>query len=591
MPLTESQSRVSIPNECNYRRPSGVLWVGTAGHGLNAFNRRNGRFKTFRHSLTDQFSLSNDLVTRLLIDHAGTLWATTFDGLNRFDSATSHFTVHRLDHQDTAQIYIEIKEDLQGALWLGTHSSGLQRFDPVAEVFTVYRHNPNDPTTLSNNRVNAVNLGRAGEIWVGTQNGLNKFDPQTGKFTVYYERDGLPGNLVSCILDDERGNLWMSTNNGLSKFDPLNKTFRNYSAADGLPGSDLTGWGACFKNTSGEMFFGGFSGGIAFHPDSVVDDLYIPPIVFTDFRLFGNPVKIGDGSPLDRSIGYSKALRLPHDKKILSLEFSALSYFNPATNRYRYKLEGLDSEWHEVASDQRLVSYTTLPAGGYTFRVQGATSRGAWSDPALALAVEILAPWWSTWWFRAFYTAIILLVVWSAYRYRLDQMARQYNLRLEERVGERTRIAQELHDTLLQGFLSASMQLHIATDNLPSDSPSKPLLRRVLQLMGQVIEEGRAAIRGLRLTQASFKDLGQAFAQMQQEFSIDERLDFRVVVAGEPKSLHPVLRDEIYRIGREALTNAFRHSRARKIVVELEYETKHFRLLVRDDGQGLILDY
>jgi hypothetical protein len=123
-------------------------------------------------------------------------------------------------------------------------------------------------------------------MWVGTQNGLDRFDPETRSFEAFYERDGLPGNVVSCILEDERVTLWMGNNNGLSAFDPLLKTFKNYSSGDGLPGNDLTGWNACYKSASGEMFFGGFSGGIAFRPENLVDIPHIPPVVLTDFRLF-----------------------------------------------------------------------------------------------------------------------------------------------------------------------------------------------------------------------------------------------------------------------------------------------------------------
>ncbi len=404
---------------------SGFLWVGSDGQGLTRFDPKTGLFKTFRHSPTDRFSLSSDHVTRLLIDHTGTLWATTFDGLDRFDPATSHFTVYKLDKQSAAQIDIEVKEDRQRALWLGTHSSGLQRFDPTTEEFTVYRHNASDPTSLSNDRVNSVHFDRSGTMWVGTQNGLGKFDPKTGGFKSYYEENGLSGNVVSCILEDERGNLWMSTNNGLSVFDPAKQTFKNYSVADGLPGADLTGWGACFKSSSGEMFFGGFSGGIAFHPDKVVDSPYVPPIVLTDFRLFDRPVTVGADSPLRTSIGYTSALSLSHDQNVFSLEFSALSYFNPATNRYRYKLDGLDRQWHEVGSNQRLATYTTLPARMYTFRVQGATSRGAWSEPGLELAVKVLPPWWDTWWFRAVCVAVCVTLLGGFYQWRIQQFRSQ----------------------------------------------------------------------------------------------------------------------------------------------------------------------
>jgi len=217
----------------------------------------------------------------------------------------------------------------------------------------------------------------------------------------------------------------MSTNNGLSVFDPAKQTFKSYSAADGLPGADLGGWGACFKSPSGEMFFGGFSGGVAFHPDKVVDSPYVPPVVLTDFRIFGRPVTVGTGSTLSKSIGYTSAMSLSHDQNIFSLEFSALSYFNSATNRYRYKLDGLDRQWHEVGSNQRLVTYTTLPAGVYTFRVQGATSRGDWSEPGLELAVEILPAWWNTSWFRALCAAAFLGVLWVVYQVRIQQVRRQ----------------------------------------------------------------------------------------------------------------------------------------------------------------------
>ena len=405
---------------------SGFLWLGSDGHGLTHFDPKSGHFKAFRHNPTDRFSLSSDLVTQLLIDHTGTLWATTFDGLDRFDPSTSRFTTYKPDEQSTAEQDLEVTADHHGALWIGTHSSGLQRFDPTTGHFAaIYKHNENDPTSLSNNRVNSVHFDRSGTMWVGTQNGLGEFDPKTSKFKTYYEQDGLSGNVVSCILEDERGNLWMSTNNGLSVFDPAKQAFKNYSTADGLPGADLTGWGACFKSSSGEMFFGGFSGGVAFHPDKVADSPYVPPVVLTDFLLFDRPVAVGANSPLRRSIVYTSALSLSHDQNVFSLEFSALSYFNPATNRYRYKLDGLDRQWHEVGSSQRLVTYTTLPARRYTFRVQGATSRGAWSEPGLELAVEIIPPWWNTWWFRVVCVAVSVTLLGGFYRWRIQQFRSQ----------------------------------------------------------------------------------------------------------------------------------------------------------------------
>jgi len=162
-------------------------------------------------------------------------------------------------------------------------------------------------------------------------------------------------------------------------------------------------------------------------------------------------------------------------------------------------------------------------------------------------------------------------------------------LRLEERVSERARIARELHDTLLQGVISASMQLHMAVDQLPADSPAKPSFARVLQLAGQVIEEGRNAVRGFRSNDREALDLEKAFSKVPQELDLKERIDFRIIVEGHPQSLHPVIRDEVYSIGREALVNSFRHSGAGRIEVEIEYTTSQLRVLVRDDGCGIDL--
>jgi len=172
------------------------------------------------------------------------------------------------------------------------------------------------------------------------------------------------------------------------------------------------------------------------------------------------------------------------------------------------------------------------------------------------------------------------------YLFRLPTFG-EMRARLEERLAERTRIAQDLHDTVLQGILSAAMQLHVAVDQLPANSPAKLRLDRVFELIGHVTEEGRNAIRGLRSSNSDSDDLGQAFSRIPKELGIEVQIDFRVIVLGSSRKLHPVIRDEVYRIGREALVNAFRHSRATCIEVELEYAARRFRIVVSDNGCGI----
>jgi ligand-binding sensor domain-containing protein/signal transduction histidine kinase len=570
---------------------AGNLWAGTYGHGLHRFDPRTGQFKTYRHDPADPNSLSNDFVSRLLVDHNGTLWAATQDALNRFDAASERFTTYKLDPQKDL-FYQELAEDREGALWLGTDSSGLRRFDPATGRFTMYQPDMNRPGTLSDHRVNSVHFDASGTMWLGTQNGLNKFDPKTSTFTVYTRRDGLPGNAVGCILEDGHGDLWMSTNNGVARFNPQSRTVKSYSTTDGLPGPDLTGWGACFKSPSGEMFFGGFSGAIGFFPDKVADASYTPPVVLTDFRLRGNSAERGSHFSLQRSVSYTSNLILSHEDNVFSLGFAALSYFNPATNRYRYKLEGLEPDWNEVGSDRRQATYTTLPVGKYTFRVQGATSGGAWSEPGVAVSIQVLPPWWGTWWFRSACGILTLASLWLAYYLRLRRIALQFNARLDER----TRIARDLHDTLLQSFHGVMFRFQAARNMLPRRAEeAMEALDGALERTEQAIAEGRDAIHSLRSSTVATNELAQAVtalgAEMSQEMrhepSSQDSARFHVVVEGPPQDLHPILRDEVYAIVREAVRNAFRHAQARNIEVEIRYSGSWFQLRIRDDGKGI----
>jgi signal transduction histidine kinase len=395
---------------------------------------------------------------------------------------------------------------------------------------------------------------------------------------------------VHCILEDQRGDLWISTSQGISRFNPQSRVFHNYSVADGLPGMDMTGWQTCQRGPFGEMYFGGFSGATAFQPDKVVDNSIAPPMVFTDFRLAGVSVKVGAGSPLQQSISFARNLVLSHRQSNFSLEFSALTYSNSLLNRYRYMLEGLDSDWHEVGSEERLVSYNNLPAGTYEFRAQGATSSGPWSEPGVALQIEILPPWWGTLWFRVVCAVSLVLLAWSAYYYRLNQVAQRFNVRLEER----TRIARDLHDTLLQSFQGLMLRFQTVDEMLPTRPlEAKKALAGALDRADKALAEGRDAIKGMRTSTLIDHDLAQSMTTLMNDLHEEQAtgnwdsVAFRVLVEGAPRSVHPTLRDEIYRIARESLRNAFRHAQARHIETEITYSEPLLRLRFRDDGRGI----
>jgi signal transduction histidine kinase/CheY-like chemotaxis protein/ligand-binding sensor domain-containing protein len=420
---------------------SGTLWFGTYGGGLDRFDRKTGRFFAYRHDPRNPASLSSDAVLSLLIDRQGTLWVgTQGGGLNRFDSRTGHFTSYVSDPSNPDLLFV-LFEDRTGMLWVGTQGEGLQRFDPTTKQFTVYRHSPEDPQSLSNNRVNAIREDQQGRLWIGTDNGLDLLDRTRGTVTIFTTSEGLPDNVIRSILEDRRGYLWLGTHNGLSRFNPQTKTFHNYSESNGLAGNFLdpyAGEGSC-QNPSGEMIFGSSNGVTAFYPDRIFDNPHVPTVVLTDFQLFNKPVRSGDGdSPLNRSIWATDSLVLTHRQSIFTFEFAALSYTAPESNRYRYRLEGLETQWNEVDSRRRIATYTNLPARKYIFRVQGSNNDGVWNRKGVALAITVLPPWWATWWFRSLASLAIAALIWAAYRARVKGLQLQ-TAKLEVQVTERTR--------------------------------------------------------------------------------------------------------------------------------------------------------
>jgi signal transduction histidine kinase/ligand-binding sensor domain-containing protein len=476
----------------------GTVWVGTVGQGLYRFNRNTGAFRNYVHHPSDASSLSNNVVIKIFIDHTGTMWLATWDGLDRFDPSTGHFAVYKRDVQSGAEYYFDIDEDQKGGLWLGG-TSGLQHFDPPTGNFTGYEHRIDDPKSLGDNRVTSVVIDHSGIVWAAA-NGLNKLDRDSGTFTAYTTRDGLSSNRVDCILEDHGGDLWISTNRGVSRFDPVAKTFKNYSVADGLPGMDLTGWRTCFKSPSGEMFFGGFSGATSFYPERVVDSAYVPPIVFTDFRLFGRPVEVGSGSPLKKSISYADDITLSHQQSTFSVEFAALGYSDASINRYRYKLDGVDPQWNETGSDQRMVNYAALPAGEYTFHVQTATGQSGWGLPGATLHIQVLPPWWRTWWFRFIVAAALLFLVWIVYHIRVRSIEQHYRERRQAEEALRQAQADLAHANRVSsmGELTASLAHEVNQPIAATVTDANTCLRWLVRDQPDMDEARAAASRTVK---------------------------------------------------------------------------------------------
>jgi signal transduction histidine kinase/ligand-binding sensor domain-containing protein len=438
----------------------GQLWLGTRS-GLDKLDRSTGRFTHYLPAAPDDYDLAVGAVYSVVQDRSGELWLGRHRyGLCRFDPGTGECTRYAYNTEDSLNpedMVRQVYEDRDGVLWVGTQG-GLLKFDPQMKTFVLYAHDPSNPRSLSHNEVRSVYRDRSGRLWVATDGGgLNRFEGSTGTFARYTDKDGLPSNRILGILEDAQGNLWLSTGNGLSRFNPDDESFRNYDTGDGLQDAEFM-LGAYYQNASGEMFFGGVNGFNAFHPKEIQESPHLPPIVLTSLTQGGVGVEPG------RAIENLEGATFRWPNNFFEFEFAALSYSQPEKNQYAYRLEGFrDESWNDIGT-KRFGRYTNLPGGTYTLRLKGSNSDGVWNEQGASLRITVVPPFWDTWLFRGLVLVGLALLGFFAY-WRRTRGMRVRSRELEQQVASRTRELAALN--AIAAVVSRSLDLQqILTDAL-----------------------------------------------------------------------------------------------------------------------------
>ena len=348
-----------------------------------------------------------------------------------------------------------------------------------------------------------------------------------------------------------------------------------YDASDGLP--DHSDLGTFSPNVAravdGKLWFVTYDGVAVIDPQHVPVNTLPPPVHVEQISADG---VVHEGS---------QALDLPPAVRDLRIDYTALSLVAPEKVRFRYKLEGRDQDWID-AGTRRQAFYTDLPPNRYRFRVTAANNDGVWNEAGDILEFSILPTFYQTRSFKLAMLGCAVALLWGFYTVRLRRLSAQMNVRFEERLAERTRIAQDLHDTLLQGSLSASMQLHVLVTQV-EDTNVRTKLERIVQRFSDMIEEGRRTVQDLRASPRTADDLEQALAREAEDLRDVQNTEVRIAVQGRKQPLHPLIRDECYRIAREALANAFRHAHATRVDIDVEYASDQLQLRIRDNGRGI----
>jgi signal transduction histidine kinase len=567
--VTEGSTVEAVPGPrditCAYRDPDGILWFGgremiwhSAGQRWVAMDLPvDNRVKRY---------LGVQAITK---DRSGTLWVSIVRaGVFRLaDGKWSRY----------GEPAVSLATGRDGRVWLGYPNSQIQ----IVDKGTVRRLSAADGLDIG--AVLSI-AARPGHVWVGGEHGLARFDGR--RFNAVTRQGGKLLPRVSGIIETAEGDLWLSTSEGALKLpaDEVHRVVSNPLYAvrytlldflDGMPGTppSVRPLPSMAEGTDGRLWFA-TSNGIAWtDPRHLTRNMLKPTVDVQSI--------VADG------IRYAPtaSLKLPIRTRNLQISYTALSLSIPERVRFRYQL-GVEQPWQDVGT-RREAYFNDLLPGHYKFRVIASNNDGVWNETGAAVDFEIPPAFVQTKWFLAIWVVAGAAALWLLFILRLRQIQERIRGRLEERLSERERIARDLHDTLLQGMQGLVFKFQAAAERLPSIDSNRDRLEEALNLADEVLEDGRSKLAGLRGFSSESQELFAALTGVGQSLAADRSIKFHSESEGEPKVLHPVVREEAYRIGAEALTNSFNHAKASSIELEIRYGTAALSLLIRDDGIGI----
>jgi signal transduction histidine kinase/ligand-binding sensor domain-containing protein len=572
--LLSSPTRARVSSA--YRQSDNIVWWGGIA---GIWRQQNDRFDFFPQPAR----LPTDWIWEVFPDDRnGGLWVASGDfGLIHFKDGV--WTFPRLPEGLPALIPSASFHETAGRTWLG-YDDG--------RVFLLTRedvHKYSRQDGLDIGRIRAIR-GHGLQMFFGGE--LGSAVLQDGRFTTIHTPEDHPLGAVTGIVQPADGSLWLNEQHGIvhiSSSDVLQFAKdpghillpQVYDFLDGLPGAAQTQFrsSTAIQASDGRLWFATDNGLAWVDPAHMLQNTVPPAISITALNTES------------RKYALSGAPHLPKGTTTLQIEYTALSYSIPERVHFKYKLEGVEQDWHD-AGNRREAVYHNLGPGPYRFRVIAANNDGVWNEAGTFLDFSIAPAFYQTTWFRLLCVAALLALLLALYQFRLRQLHRQFNIAFEARVTERLRIARELHDTLLQDFQAVLLFLQTASREFKTrPNEAQLLLDRAIAITAEAVTKGRNAIQGLRSFTTETSSLASALNTLGDELTGDRANQdcpaVNVHVEGATKDLHPNLRDDVWRIASEALRNAFLHAQAKRIEVDIRYGTERFRVRVRDDGRGI----
>jgi signal transduction histidine kinase/ligand-binding sensor domain-containing protein len=556
----------------------GTLWFATTSSGVAVASIGDGPAARKATSLPLTPELRSQVgVQSIAEDRAGMLWVSFLPyGLAGWDGR-QWLKNGGLTGLPEAWVVI-LSTDPDGRIWAGYMNGEAARIDGTS----VRRFTAKDGLNIG--PVAAILSGRS-DCWLAGVNGLVHFDGQQFRMLLDAER---PFSGITGIAQAKNGDLWLNSWEGVRRVvaAELQEAEKNpayavhsdlYDLTDGLPSvpQRIRPFPTAVSSPDGRIWFGLRAGVVSVDPQDPSLSSPVPSVSIVRV--------IADGKTFNAATN----AKLPPRAKNLEIDYTAVSLNRASRVRFRYKLENVDAGWRDAGS-RRQAFYNNLPPGKYRFVVSASNGDNVWNEAGATLTIDVPPAFIQTIWFKALLVLAGIGLIWILYRRRLQQLTARADLRYAERLEERTRIARELHDTLLQSLQGSLAQMQAAR-NLFSrrDDHALENLDDAISMAAGAIAEGRDAVRDLRSSTAIRNDLAEALKAVGDELAAGGAATFQLVVEGPPRELHAVIQDQIYRIGGEAMRNAFRHARAQHIEAEVRYSEQRFRLQIRDDGVGI----
>lgn len=589
--------------------PDGVLWFGTDGGGLNRLDRKSGRFQSFRHEEKNGNSLSSDRVRAIQIDPDGILWIGLRQGLDRFDPESGQFTPIPMPVRENGTPHGVYRNGIYPAkgkgFWIATNTADLLFLDWETGEAALKPLRPAGQEERMPKIILALHDVDGSTLWLGTNEGLLRYEPQTGIFHRSEKLD-LRKHVLG-LLPDDQGRIWFSSSwYGLFCYDPEKDTVESYLNPEDSSGRTFTP-GSCHLADNGEMFFTCRTGLVRFHPDKIVPSRRSPCLVLTGFSVLGKP-----RNP-DRRSAAVPEFDLDYMDKFVSFEFAALDYTDPGRIRHAYRLPGVSDDWI-FCGRERQASYSNLGKGTHVFQIKAANADGIWSEPKNLAVLHIAAAPWQTWWFQGSAALLLAGLAWGVWRWRVRGI-RALNRALGLEVSKRTEELKATQETLLKGERLAAIGQVTATVSHEIRNPLSTIAASVYSIRQNMTDEKSAVRKPLeriernvsrcvRITQ-DLLDFGRIPRFVPERTDIDDWLDWTLRSENLPDDLAVSLkpgaaftlnldRNWLGRCLRNLVMNAYEALKGAKagddqvtVTVESEVVPGRLEIRVRDEGPGI----